>query len=61
MTNSMTGYTRMRRQQMNKKISDYNAGIEYALRIAHKGGVGTRSSTERRKGRRANRHNRREH
>ena len=46
---------------MNKKISDYNAGIEYALRIAHKGGVGTRSSTERRKGRRANRHNRREH
>ncbi len=39
MTNSMTGYTRMRRQQMNKKISDYNAGIEYALRIARKGGI----------------------
>ena len=24
---------------MNKKISDYNAGIEYALRIARKGGI----------------------
>lgn len=24
---------------MNKKISDYNAGIEYALRIAQKGGI----------------------
>lgn len=36
---SMIGYTRMRRQQMNKKISDYNAGIEYALRIARKGGI----------------------